>query len=142
MTLEHSYQGATPYYSDLSVGAHRLVLAVPCFLEEGTAPIHALLDTASEWCVLPSETAEELGFDLTSLPPQATLHTRLGRIAGRLERVRVRFRAVEGEDIEIDATCFVSADWAGPMVIGWKGCLERIRFAIDPGDEVFHFAGL
>lgn len=37
----------------------------------------------------------------------------------------------------IEATCFTSPDWLGPNVLGWKGCLERLRFAVDPGDESF-----
>jgi hypothetical protein len=27
-------------------------------------------------------------------------------------------------------------------VLGWKGCLERIRWAIDPAEEIFYFGSL
>jgi hypothetical protein len=30
-------------------------------------------------------------------------------------------------------------DWPGPTVLGWRGCLDRFRWAIDPDDEVFYF---
>jgi hypothetical protein len=33
-------------------------------------------------------------------------------------------------------------EWPGPMVLGWKGCLERIRFGFDPNVESFYFADL
>jgi hypothetical protein len=50
------------------------------------------------------------------------------------------FDASEGRPLTIQATCFVSADWPGPMVIGWKGCLERIHFGFDTTLELFYFA--
>ena len=67
------------------------------------------------------------------------LHTRFGLITGSLGRVTVRFVAADGEPLTIDATCFTSEGWLGPMVIGWKGCLERIRFGLDPSEEAFYF---
>jgi hypothetical protein len=41
----------------------------------------------------------------------------------------------------IEATWFISPDWPGPLVLGWKGCLERLRFALDPTpeEEWFYF---
>ena len=42
----------------------------------------------------------------------------------------------------MDATWFVAPDWPGPSVIGWRGCLERMRFALDPGEEAFYFSEL
>ena len=59
-----------------------------------------------------------------------------------MERIPVRFAAEEGNSLEVEATWFLSEDWIGPPVIGWKGCLERIRFALDPAEEPFYFADL
>ena len=50
------------------------------------------------------------------------------------------FAASEGQPLTIQATCFVSTEWPGPMVIGWKGCLERMRFGFDTTAELFYFA--
>jgi hypothetical protein len=61
---------------------------------------------------------------------------------GKLERVGLRLVADEGDTLEVEASCFVSQDWAGPMVIGWKGCLEWIRFALDPSENALYFAEL
>ena len=44
--------------------------------------------------------------------------------------------------MRVAGTWFVSEDWPGPNVLGWKGCLERMRFALDPSDESFYFAEL
>ena len=70
------------------------------------------------------------------------MSTRLGLLTGRLERLTVTFTASEGNNLAIEATCFITEDWHGPPVIGWKGCLERLRFAIDPGTDTFYFADL
>jgi len=51
----------------------------------------------------------------------------------------MRFRATEGQPLLVEATWFVSPDWPGPLVLGWKGCLERFRFALDPNEERFYF---
>jgi hypothetical protein len=38
---------------------------------------------------------------------------------------------------------FVSKEWEGPIIPGYRGFLERIRFALDPGvvpgEQVFYF---
>jgi hypothetical protein len=44
--------------------------------------------------------------------------------------------AREGDEIVLDATVFVPEVEEGegnlPSLLGWQGCLERLRFAIDP----------
>ena len=54
----------------------------------------------------------------------------------------VEFLATEGDNVVVEATWFISEDWPGPAVIGWKGCLERFRFALDPSDDSFYFGSL
>jgi hypothetical protein len=102
-------------------------------------PEAALFDTASHWCLLPSSVAAALGCDLEAAA-DTQLHTRFGRLSGQLLRLPLYFIADEGETAEVDATWFVSPDWPGPLVIGWKGCLERLRFGFDPSDDSFYFA--
>jgi len=104
-------------------------------------PVFALFDTASEWCVLPGELAEQLGIDWAT-NPQIRLHSRFGLLPGALVRASVSFPAEAGQETSVDATWFVSSEWTGPAVLGWKGALERIRFAVDPVDETFYFAEL
>jgi hypothetical protein len=92
--------------------------------------------------MLPVEIARALGYDLEPDPAVPPLQTRFGTLAGRLERITVWFRVDEGRSAEIEATWFLSEDWFGPIVIGWKGCLERLRFALDPGDNTFYLGEL
>jgi hypothetical protein len=101
----------------------------------------ALLDTGSGWCVLPPLTAPEIGIDLDAIEADVRIHTRLGTFAGSLVRISLEFEAWLGGGAPVDATWFVCADWPGPMVLGWQGCLERIRFGLDPTEDAFYFAG-
>lgn len=99
----------------------------------------ALLDTGSEWCVLPSSVADAIEVS-SDLGAAMRLHSRLGTFQGLLARRGITFLAEAGEEFQIDATWFVSPEWNGPVVIGWKGCLERMCFAIEPATETFWFA--
>jgi hypothetical protein len=49
--------------------------------------------------------------------------------------------ATEGQALDIEATFFISPDWPGPPVLGWRGGLERFRIALDPFEEWMYFAG-
>jgi hypothetical protein len=108
----------------------------------GDRRIDALIDTASQWCVLPAKIAADLGYEAEIEESVTWLHTRFGAISGSLVRIPLLFRAEEGGDLTVEATWFISEDWPGPPVLGWKGCLERICFALDPGEESFYFAEL
>jgi hypothetical protein len=103
------------------VRGQSLLVMIPCEVGEMSAPVQALFDPG-----------------LTG----AALQTRLGTISGSIERISLRFPAIEGASLEIDATCFISPDWPGPTVLGWRGGLERMRFALDPNDNWFYFAEL
>jgi len=64
MSLAQAYTGKARYLPDHPSGAHRLFVAIPCSVEDLPTPIFALLDTASEWCVLPANVGTDLGLDL------------------------------------------------------------------------------
>jgi hypothetical protein len=133
------YAGKCPYVTGRDEGGYRLLVAVACFVEGIPDQVYALLDTGSEWCVLPPSIAVRAGFGLIEEEAPVALSTRFGILHGRLERVSIRFDATEGQEMDQDATCFVSSEWPGPMVIGWSGCLERMRFGFDTTEEAFYF---
>jgi hypothetical protein len=112
---------------------------VRCVVGDRTDEDVALLDTASQWCVLPPDVALDLGYDLDA-EGTVRFHSRFGLLSGELLRIPVRFLTDEGKPADIEATWFLSPDWPGPLVIGWKGCLERMRFACDPRENDFYFA--
>lgn len=138
--MNQSYPGRTKYQSNVAEPTGELLVAVRCLVGARTSEDTALVDTASRWCVLPPSIALALGY--TPDPEGDTrLHTRFGLLSGELVRMPVVFAADEGEPAEVEATWFLSPDWPGPMVIGWSGCLERMRFAFDPRENDFYFAG-
>jgi hypothetical protein len=139
LSLLQLYTGRARYYADHRQGPHILFVAVECRIGGLTNTFQALLDTAAQWCVLPSSVAQELGYDGDEA--DVLLSTRLGDFAGRLEQIPVSLEAREGVSLEIEATWLVTDQWEGPAVIGWKGCLERMRFALDPFTDDFYFAG-
>jgi hypothetical protein len=137
LTLIQAYTGSAGYLADYTEGPHQLFVAVECLV--GDYSVNALLDTGSQWCILPALIAAEVANLTESSGPAERMGTRFGTIIGRLVRVPLAFVAEEGETLDVDATWFVSEDWPGPAVIGWKGCLERVRFALDPTREEFYF---
>ena len=138
MSFAQEYQGWSTYAPDIYWGPHRLLVAVPCIVSGLPVPLDALLDTAAEWCMIPRDLAALVGAGVPPLNP-IRIHTRFGLFEGLLERLPIQIPAIEGLPLTVDATWFVSADWPGPPVLGWKGCLERFRFALDPEQERFYF---
>jgi hypothetical protein len=137
--VNQTYPGRAKYQSNVDEPTGPLLVAVLCRVGERADKETALIDTASQWCLLPPAIALELGYTLNP-EGETHLHTRFGRLSGELIRLSVLFAADEGEPAEVEATWFLSPDWPGPIVIGWSGCLERMRFAFDPRENDFYFA--
>jgi predicted aspartyl protease len=140
LSLTQTYAGRSRYQADRQLEQHRLFVEVACWV--GLQKVDALVDTGSQWCVLSAQLAAQLGYDSQADESDTRLHTRFGTIVGRLARIQISLHADEGERIHVETTWFISEDWPGPPVLGWKGCLERIRFALDPSEESFYFAEL
>jgi len=93
-----------------------------------------MLDTGAHWTLIGSEHIELLGNELGEGLGAVMMSTRLGRFHGTLHRLPIRLLADLGTDITVDATCLALKKWTGPSVLGFSGFLERLRFALDPGD--------
>jgi len=98
----------------------------------------AQLDTAAEWSILNTETAEALSL-LNGQGEPVEYSTRLGKFPGYLERTGIDLIADDGQCLRFEATVWVSREWPGGTFLGFGGFLERIRFAIDPSDNFFYF---
>jgi hypothetical protein len=137
--------GCSLFFVSRVQGSSRLHVAVECRIGSGKEPYLALLDTGAEWSVIGGETAKILEDELDTPIEKLTMSTRLGRINGSLHRINIILLAEQnsGYDLTIDSSVFVSKDWLGPIVLGYRGFLERIRFAIDPGvapgEQMFYF---
>ncbi len=106
----------------------------------------AIFDTASPYPICAPAIAEQIDSSTLERLQDFTLVTRNGRIRGVLYRMPISFPAREGDSLEVDATVFIPSsadDWHGlPSYIGLTGCIERMRFAFDPGTSVIYFGPL
>ena len=102
-------------------------------------PVLAKIDTAAPWCIFTAQIGRALRSDFRPLSEGLLLSTRLGSFRGSLYLVPVTFPALEGEPLLVDATAFVSPHWQGGNFIGYEGLLQKLRFAVDPENNLFYF---
>lgn len=132
--------GAATYFIEREPVARPLITAVECRLAGQTERNFALLDTGAHWSLVGGELASRLGESVGTDGPRISVSTRLGTHTGTLERLTVTLLALPGQgvDVDIDATVLLAPSWTGPIVLGTRGLLERVRFELDPdqtGDD-------
>jgi hypothetical protein len=105
----------------------------------------AVLDTGAPYCVMAPWLAAVAGIGAEGGLEDVTMVVRDSKITGQLHRVQLRLLADEGEDVEVDAVTIIADEREAfamgdlPCFIGMRGCLEAIRFALDPANDLFHF---
>jgi len=108
----------------------------------------AVVDTGAPYVVCTSEIARSINLDPATSLAEIRLLIRGVSISGRLYRLPITFLARQGDDLTVDATAFIpnvewEASWGSlPSFIGLSGCLERMRFAVDPVSDTFYFGPL
>ncbi len=102
----------------------------------------AMVDTGAPWCILERPLAEAVEDRFFDLDQEVVLSTRLGRISGRLYSGTVILIPEEGAELSIQATFFLSPEWTGGNFLGYLGCLDRFRSALDPQENCFYFGPL
>ena len=128
------------FWTDWPAGPHTLLVAIPVVIGNGIEETALLFDPASESCVINATIARGAGWPGGPGLGTQWLSSRLGTFEGIVDRLELTFRGFHGDAMRIDATWLIIEDWAGPTVLGWKGCLERMKFAVDPMDNWFYFA--
>ena len=114
----------------------RLVVGVRCRFGE-LPEVEALLDTGAEWTLIGGELAELLAEECPREHDDEKpllMSTRDGHVRGIFYRVLVRLIADSGSSLEVSASVLLARDWQRAPVLGYRGFLERIRIALDPGD--------
>ena len=112
---------------------------MPFRLQGVAVRLMGLLDTGGHFCILSPEVVEMVGDVLSGSDEEVSLITSQGRLAGGLYRHSIELLAEDGENLDLDATVFVSPDWRGPSILGYTGVLDRVRFAVDPRENRFYF---
>ena len=115
----------------------------------GDLQISAYVDTGGVFLLCAPEVALHLGLEARNGIPTPRLLSRGAWLSGVLYRVSLTLPADQGIALTIDATAFVPEqaphqEWADdfPCILGMSGCLERLRFAIDPVRDTFYFGEL
>jgi hypothetical protein len=140
MDLQQEFLGCSHYIPDCETDGHILLIGVECYIGAAPTEVMALLDCAAEWSVLPTTIADELGYSGQSEGWRMVLSTRFGTLEGVVVNIPTTFKAQHGEDVSISARWFVSDYWYGPAVIGWRGCLASLNFALNQTENRIYFA--
>ena len=140
--------GAAPYaYRPVTTGRAPHVWSLTVRL--GEIETSAFLDTGGVYLPCSPELARRLGLDPPDGIPTPPVQSGRGRFEGILHRVSLTFIAADGDDLVIEPTVFIprlkpGEEWPEdfPCILGMQGCLERLRFAVDPNDDTFYFGEL
>jgi hypothetical protein len=118
-----------------------LRIVVPVGLEGNYT--QAVVDTGGIYFICNADLASLLAVDLSAAVGKDTIFIRGKHVSGHLYRFTLELVATHaGNSITLEATTFVPdepTEWDLPPYIGFHGCLERFRFAVDPGTELFYF---
>ena len=134
--------GAFPYldhHPNDEVKTARIVVKVGI----GFIETEAVVDTGGVFFICDSEMLALSDCELGAALQKHRVNTRGYSFYGNLHRVSIALIAQRGESIPLEVTVFVPDDpWPFPAFLGLQGCLEFIRFAVDPGANMFYFGAL
>ena len=110
----------------------------------------AFVDTGGVYFLCTPPFARRLRLDPgQGLPTSERIRWRGETFTGLLYRLPLTLPAIDGDRLTVEATAFVPQTRPGeiwnnelPCVLGLQGCLERLRFAVDPASETFYFGEL
>jgi hypothetical protein len=107
----------------------------------------AVIDTGGGFLLLDPGLAAEIGLDRSHALARDRVYLRGLSREGSIYRLPVTLLATEGESLTFEATVFVpelgdDEPWPLPSYLGWQGCLDRVRLAVDPADEVVYFGAV
>ncbi len=100
--------------------------------------VYALVDSGAPYCIFDSDLMVAGGIDFAE-GEAITLSTRVGLVSGALQRLPLIVPAEHGNPLAVDATVLVSDQWRHGHFLGYGGFLERLRFAVDPVANTWHF---
>jgi hypothetical protein len=104
----------------------------------------AIIDTGAPYLICSPDLAEQLAVDPADALYPLEIMIRGIWVKGGLHRLPLVLLASEGNSLSMEATAFIpdaprNFGTSHPSFVGYVGCLERVRFAIDPQMERFYF---
>ena len=138
--------GEAPWEARFALADDRLTRLFVQVEVEGQ-PTTAVVDTGGAYFILHPAIAAKLPLGRSPAVYRDRLLIRGLSCRGTVHRVQVTLLATAGEPLTFEATAFVpelehGETWPLPSYLGWQGCLDRIRFAVDPADEVVYFGAV
>ncbi len=109
------------------------------------SPTFAVLDTGAPYCILKPDEAVDLVLDYRVCGRGGTRIQGVS-IDGWICRIPIQIAAERGETIEVDTAVLIpelepTQQWMLPNFLGMS-FLERLRFAVDPENNLFYFGAL
>ena len=138
--------GSTPYRYEAAIQSETMPrIIVPIEIDD--RKYYAYVDTGAFYLLCHPDVAEILGLDSGDALEVSEIKIRGCTVAGEIHRLELGLRAETGQGLRIDATAFLPLDrdwweWGNCAVLGLCGCLDRMRFAVDPTGDVFYFGPL
>lgn len=106
----------------------------------------AFVDTGGVYAICPPDIASVLNLIPQDGIPTEPMLWRGSLLKGELYRIPTTIIAETGNSLRIESTFFVpqltpDQIWVDdfPCILGMSGCLERLRFAVDPSADMFYF---
>ena len=138
--------GEAPWTAQFALAGDRLTRLFVEMEVEGLSAT-AVVDTGGAYLILNPVVAARLRLGRDAMVHTDRLVIRGVAFGGTVYRVPITLPATAGESLTFEATAFVpelehGETWPLPSYLGWQGCLDRIRFAVDPADEVVYFGAV
>lgn len=140
-------QGTMQYSDHYPGDPENIRIVIPIIISGGNEDItvRAIVDTGG-YCILNPRYANEinsprLGLDLTQIWVRGV------KYSGYMHLIPIKLYPFDGIGVEVEANVFVpklrdNEEWNLPNFLGYKGFLEKIRFAVDPDNSQFYFGAL
>ena len=137
--------GATPYLDQHPVDYNTPRIVVKIWV--GQIQIETVVDTGGVYFICDPEILNLGDFDLGDSLGVQMLKIRGYDIMGDLYRIMITLVAEQGKNLDLEVTAFVphfvpERRWPFPSFLGLQGCLEFLRFAVDPMANTFYFGAL
>ena len=145
LLIAHGFAVGSAHFEDRYPGDEHNARIVLTATLEGGPSTPMIVDTGAPWCVLNPELADAWGITFHEIyRPSERLNIRGVPYTGRLVRAAIVLKATSGEDLALEATIFIpelapGETWNLPNFLGLDGLLNRIRFAVDPTENIFYF---
>ena len=120
------------------------MVSVRCKIEDFVQNEFAFLDTGAELPMIGGQLAKQLK-NRPIEKVDVKMETRFGDFIGNIVRMTITLIADKGESLPIEGSILLAEKWHGPpIVLGYDGFLDRLRFAFDPGlsapgERIFYF---